>query len=152
MEIRDIKKGFTFWATLFLILAFLTSMALLIIFGTAGMTQSGVVTAGIWLLVSVIMPSFVGFFIYQNWRPFWISIVTMIIVGFIVIAVDMSYIIVNNCGHTFYGCDLTLFTPVGTATMILIAISTIIIIVKDWNEKIKQGRSEKQKEQQLQEL
>ena len=116
------------------------------------MQKTGVIVGLIWLFASILLPSFAGFFIYQNWRPFWISVVCMVLLGFIDIALNLSYYIINSCNHSIYGCDLNFFVPVGVAIMILIAISTIIIILKDWHEKTTILKEQELKEQQLTQL
>jgi hypothetical protein len=152
MEIGELKKDFAFWLLLAVFLIYLISMAGLIIVGSYKMQQTGVVLGLIWLLTTVLLPSFAGFFVYQNWKPFWISIVCMIISGFVVIIVDSSYTIINKCSHQLAGCDLNMFIPISTITMILIAISTMIIIIKDWVAKTRQTREQKSQEQKLTEL
>ena len=152
MNFNDLKKGFWFWSSLIIVLLFFFSMGAIIVIRNTNLDQLGLIAGALWIITSALVPSFLGFFIYENWKPFWISIVGMIAAGFADVLLSMIFVIVNRCNHTFSGCDLSLFIPIGTMTMIFVAIATIIIIIRDWRGKETVLKEKEVQEKKLTEL
>ena len=132
MSLDQIKTGFPFWMTISLVFIAIVSMTAIIYTQSLGLNYAFV--GIIWISASVMLPCFIGFFIYDNIRTFSPSIFGMIVAAIIVCIIDSAFIFVNTCDNNALVCSnkLNVFVPVIMSMLIVIILSTLVIMIKDW--------------------